>query len=90
MLKVLSIFGTRPESIKMAPVVQQLEHHPDQIISRVCVTAQQRQMLDQVLNLFGIKPDFDLNLMQPGQPPSSVIIAVLKALEPVFKAEKPD
>lgn len=90
MLKVLSIFGTRPEAIKMAPVVQQLECHRDQIISQVCVTGQHRQMLDQVLHLFGIKPAYDLNLMQPGQSPSSMTIAVLEALEPVLQMEKPD
>jgi len=89
-LKVLSIFGTRPEAIKMAPVVQQLECHRDQIISQVCVTGQHRQMLDQVLHLFGIKPAYDLNLMQPGQSPSSMTIAVLEALEPVLQMEKPD
>ena len=66
MLKVLSIFGTRPEAIKMAPVVKELEKYPDQIISRVCVTAQHREMLDQVLDLFAIAPDYDLNLMRSG------------------------
>jgi UDP-N-acetylglucosamine 2-epimerase (non-hydrolysing) len=65
-LRVLSIFGTRPEAVKMAPVVQELERTPG-IEARVCVTAQHRQMLDQVLDLFGIVPDVDLDLMQPDQ-----------------------
>ncbi|MFH0783890.1 MAG: UDP-N-acetylglucosamine 2-epimerase (non-hydrolyzing), partial [Pseudomonadota bacterium] len=61
--KVLCVFGTRPEAIKMAPVVKELAKYPDIFASRVCVTAQHRQMLDQVLELFKIKPDFDLNIM---------------------------
>ena len=67
MKKVLSIFGTRPEAIKMAPVVKELEQYPDSIVSRVCVTAQHREMLDQVLGLFDITPDYDLDLMLPNQ-----------------------
>ena len=65
-LKVLSVFGTRPEAIKMAPVVHELTK-TDGVTSQVCVTAQHRQMLDQVLELFGIVPDYDLDLMTPGQ-----------------------
>jgi UDP-N-acetylglucosamine 2-epimerase (non-hydrolysing) len=65
-LKVLSIFGTRPEAVKMAPVVKELARRPG-IEAKVCVTAQHREMLDQVLEIFEIKPDIDLNLMQPGQ-----------------------
>lgn len=61
MIKILSVFGTRPEAIKMAPVVKGLEKRPDRIVSRVCVTAQHPQMLDQVLNLFGVAPDYDLS-----------------------------
>lgn len=67
MQTVLSILGTRPEAIKMAPVVKELERHPDHIRSIVCVTAQHRQMLDQVLSLFKITPQYDLNLMKPDQ-----------------------
>ena len=67
MLTVLSIIGTRPEAIKMAPVVKELARHPDRIRSLVCSTGQHRQMLDQVLDLFRIEPDFDLNLMQADQ-----------------------
>jgi len=90
MMKILSIFGTRPEAIKMAPVVKELEKHPGQIESRVCVTAQHREMLDQVLELFAIKPDHDLDLMQPGQSLSDLTARVFTALDPVFIEEKPD
>ena len=90
MIKILSVFGTRPEAIKMAPVIRELERHPEQIQSRVCVTAQHRQMLDQVLALFGIVPDFDLNVMQESQSPTQVAAAVLAKLEPILQAERPD
>ncbi len=90
MIKVLSIFGTRPEAIKMAPVVKELEKYPDRITSRVCVTAQHREMLDQVLDLFSIVPDYDLNLMQPGQTLSGLTARVFTALDPVIANEKPD
>ncbi len=90
MVKILSIFGTRPEAIKMAPVVRELENHPAQIVSRVCVTAQHRQMLDQVLSLFGIVPDYDLNVMQDSQSPTQVAAVVLSKLEPILVAERPD
>lgn len=90
MVKVLSVFGTRPEAIKMAPVIRALESRPDKIISRVCVTAQHRQMLDQVLILFGIRPDYDLDIMQQSQSPTQVAAAVLQKLEPILVAEKPD
>lgn len=90
MIKVLSIFGTRPEAIKMAPIVKELEKHPDEITSRVCVTAQHREMLDQVLEMFGIKPQYDLNLMRPGQSLASLTARVLTDLEPVIKEESPD
>jgi UDP-N-acetylglucosamine 2-epimerase (non-hydrolysing) len=90
LLKVLSVFGTRPEAIKMAPVIRALETRPDQFVSRVCVTAQHRQMLDQVLALFHISPDYDLDIMQQGQSPTQVAAAVLQHLEPILKAEQPD
>ena len=67
MLKVMTVFGTRPEAIKMAPVVLELKKHPDQIQTVVAVTAQHRQMLDQVLDLFQIRPDYDLDIMSQGQ-----------------------
>jgi UDP-N-acetylglucosamine 2-epimerase (non-hydrolysing) len=90
MQKVLSIFGTRPEAIKMAPVLQELNNHQGEIISKVCVTAQHRQMLDQVLNLFQISPDYDLDIMRPDQSPTSVAVAVLRALESILEEEAPD
>ncbi len=88
-MKVLSVFGTRPEAIKMAPLVKMIERDPD-IDSVLCVTAQHRQMLDQVLSLFDLHPDYDLNLMKPGQTLSTITSGVLLGLEPVFEAERPD
>jgi len=90
MLTVLSIVGTRPEAIKMAPVIRELTRYPDRIISQVCVTAQHRQMLDQVLELFQIVPDHDLNVMQDAQSPIQVAATVLAKLEPILRAERPD
>jgi UDP-N-acetylglucosamine 2-epimerase (non-hydrolysing) len=90
MLKVLSIFGTRPEAIKMAPVVKELEKYPDDFKSVVCVTAQHRQMLDQVLNLFKIEPDYDLDIMKPGQDLFDITCNVLQGLKPVLDQERPD
>lgn len=89
-MKVLSVFGTRPEAIKMAPVVRELEKHPDRIESLVCVTAQHREMLDQVLALFAIEPDYDLGVMEDNQTPTQVASAVLGRLEPILQQEKPD
>lgn len=86
---MLSVFGTRPEAIKMAPVVMRLAGTPG-IASRVCVTAQQRQMLDQVLEAFGIAPDHDLGLMRQGQSLTDILTGVLRGLEPVLEAESPD
>jgi UDP-N-acetylglucosamine 2-epimerase (non-hydrolysing) len=88
-LKILTIFGTRPEAVKMAPVVHTLAQTPG-IQVRVCVTAQHRQMLDQVLNLFGIKPDIDLDLMRPNQSLPDLTASLLTHLNPVLAAEKPD
>ncbi|HLL77069.1 MAG TPA: UDP-N-acetylglucosamine 2-epimerase (non-hydrolyzing) [Pyrinomonadaceae bacterium] len=90
MLKVLSVFGTRPEAIKMSPLVRAMAARPKEIASKVCVTAQHRQMLDEMLNLFAITPDFDLDVMEEGQSPTRVAAAVLSRLEPVLLAEKPD
>lgn len=90
MLKILSIFGTRPEAIKMAPLVKKLNNHPESFISRVCVTAQHRQMLDQVLELFEIVPDYDLDIMKPGQNLFDVTTNVLQGLKPVLERERPD
>jgi UDP-N-acetylglucosamine 2-epimerase (non-hydrolysing) len=88
--KILSIFGTRPEAIKMAPVIKELEKHQDNIRSLVCVTAQHRQMLDQVLDLFEIKPDIDLDLMEDNQTLSQITARALTALDDLFKEVKPD
>jgi UDP-N-acetylglucosamine 2-epimerase (non-hydrolysing) len=88
-LRVLSIFGTRPEAVKMAPVVQELARTP-QVIPLVCVTAQHRQMLDQVLGLFDIHPDVDLNLMQNDQNLASLTAAIFTHLDPVLVSLKPD
>lgn len=88
-MKVLTIFGTRPEAIKMAPVVKQLKKFKD-IESKVCITAQHRDMLDQALNLFDIAPDFDLNIMEKGQTLYSITTKVLLGLEGIFKSFKPD
>jgi len=88
-LRVLSIFGTRPEAVKMAPVVQALSCKPE-IVSLVCVTAQHRQMLDQVLGLFNIHPDVDLNLMQPDQNLASLTADIFTHLVPVLVSLKPD
>ncbi|MEJ5311265.1 MAG: UDP-N-acetylglucosamine 2-epimerase (non-hydrolyzing) [Anaerolineae bacterium] len=90
MLKVLSIFGTRPEAIKMAPVIKELARHPDRIVSRVCVTAQHREMLDQVLNLFDIVPDYDLDLMRPNQSLAALTARVFAELDAVIAQEQPD
>lgn len=88
-LRVLSIFGTRPEAVKMAPVVQALQAHPN-IDSKVCVTAQHREMLDQVLDLFSIKPDHDLNLMRPDQALAGLTAELFTHLDPVLAAVQPD
>ena len=88
-MKVLSVFGTRPEAIKMAPVVAALEAS-DAIEARVCVTAQHREMLDQVLSLFKIKPDYDLNLMRSNQTLTSVTAMILERMEAVLDDFKPD
>lgn len=90
MIRVLSIVGTRPEAIKMVPVIQELRGHPDRIRSRVCVTAQHRHLLDQALALFGIAPDHDLDIMNDNQTPVHVMRAILERLEPVLRAEQPD
>ena len=87
--KVLTVFGTRPEAIKMAPVVLELQKH-DNIESLVCVTAQHREMLDQVLNLFEINPDFDLDLMAPNQDLFDLTAKVLLGLRDVLREAKPD
>ncbi|MED5020619.1 UDP-N-acetylglucosamine 2-epimerase (non-hydrolyzing) [Paenibacillus chibensis] len=89
-IKVMTIFGVRPEAIKMAPLILELEKHPEHIESVVCVTAQHRQMLDQVLEVFKIKPDYDLDVMKDRQTLNEITIRVLEGLEPVLRDAKPD
>lgn len=90
MIKILSVIGTRPEAIKMAPVVLELNRRNNVFISKVCVTAQHRYMLDQVLQLFGIAPDYDLNVMEDNQSTSQVASTVLSRLEPILQYYRPD
>ena len=90
MFKVMTVFGTRPEAIKMAPVVLELKKHPDQIQTVVAVTAQHRQMLDQVLDLFQIRPDYDLDIMSQGQTLYDITTRSLQGLKSVMEVEKPD
>ncbi|HDR5414558.1 TPA: UDP-N-acetylglucosamine 2-epimerase, partial [Bacillus anthracis] len=89
-LKVMTIFGTRPEAIKMAPLVLELQKHPEKIESIVTVTAQHRQMLDQVLSIFGITPDFDLNIMKDRQTLIDITTRGLEGLDKVMKEAKLD
>lgn len=89
MKKILTVFGTRPEAIKMAPLVHALEAD-DRFDAKVCVTAQHREMLDQVLELFEIEPDFDLNIMKAGQTLNDVTTSILVGLKPVLEDFKPD
>jgi UDP-N-acetylglucosamine 2-epimerase (non-hydrolysing) len=90
LLKVLTIFGTRPEAVKLAPVLKALERRSDEVESRVCVTAQHRDMLDQVLRVFDIRPHHDLNVMQPHQTLAEVTAHILNRLDPVLAEERPD
>ncbi|MDL2257523.1 UDP-N-acetylglucosamine 2-epimerase (non-hydrolyzing), partial [Bacteroidales bacterium OttesenSCG-928-I14] len=90
MKKILLIFGTRPEAIKMAPLVKEFLKYPDSFETKVCVTAQHRQMLDQVLDFFEIVPDYDLNLMRPGQNLYQLTADVLTGLKTIFEEFKPD
>lgn len=88
--KILLVFGTRPEAIKMAPLVKEFQKHPKQFETIVCVTAQHREMLDQVLHLFEITPDYDLNIMKDGQDLYDVTSRVLLGMRDVLKETKPD
>ncbi len=89
-IRVMSVFGTRPEAIKMAPLVLELEKNKDKIDSIVCVTAQHRQMLDQVLEIFNITPDYDLDIMKDRQTLVGITARVLEGLDGVIKESKPD
>lgn len=90
MLKVMTIFGTRPEAVKLAPVIKKLEEYKEDFESIICVTAQHRQMLDQVLELFDIKPHYDLNIMKPNQSLFELTSNVLLNIQPILEKEKPD
>lgn len=90
MNKILIIFGTRPEAIKMAPVIKELQRHTDRFKTVVCVSAQHREMLDQVLNLFDINADYDLDIMRPGQDLFDITSSVLEGLKTVLERERPD
>jgi UDP-N-acetylglucosamine 2-epimerase (non-hydrolysing) len=90
MKKILLVFGTRPEAIKMAPLVQEFQKYPQDFETKVCVTAQHREMLDQVLDFFNITPDFDLDLMKPGQNLYSLTADIIKGMKPVLEEFNPD
>lgn len=90
MKKILIIFGTRPEAIKMAQLVKEFQKHPEFFDTRVCVTAQHREMLDQVLEFFEIKQDYDLDLMKPGQSLYGLTAAIIESLKPVLEVFPPD
>jgi len=90
MKTIMLVFGTRPEAIKMAPLVKEFQKYPEDFKTVVCVTGQHREMLDQVLNIFDIKPDYDLNIMKQGQDLYDVTARVLTGMRDVFKECKPD
>lgn len=90
MKKVMLVFGTRPEAIKMCPLVKEFQKHKDEFKTVVCVTGQHREMLDQVLTIFDVKPDYDLNIMKQGQDLYDVTARVLTGMRDVFKACRPD
>ena len=90
MIRTLFVFGTRPEAIKMCPVVHHLRSFPERFEVRVCVTGQHREMLDQVLTAFGVVPDCDLDLMTPGQTLAESTSRILAALDPVLAGHRPD
>ena len=89
-IKVLVIFGTRPEAVKMAPIVKALKKNEESFISKICVTAQHRDMLDQVLRIFDIEPDYDLNIFESGQTLTQITCRALTGLEGVIEDFKPD
>lgn len=90
MMTVLHVIGTRPEAIKMAPVIQEFERYPKRCRNLVCVTGQHRQMLDQVLELFGIQPDFDLHLMRPDQTLGHLTAGLFEHLSRLVATVRPD
>ena len=90
MFRILTVFGTRPEAVKLAPVIKELQRHSDVLKSIVVVTAQHRQMLDSVLSVFAIKPDYDMNIMNTNQGLSDITCKVLKNIETIYETERPD
>ncbi len=88
-IKVMTVFGTRPEAIKMAPLVKELEMR-EEVESIVCITAQHRQMLDQVMDIFDITADYDLDIMQSGQTLSDITTRAMKGIEETIKTAQPD
>jgi len=90
MKKILVVFGTRPEAIKMAPLVKELQKFPNEISCKLCVTGQHREMLDQVLKLFALTPDYDLDVMSPGQSLTELTSKIMLKIFPVIEADKPD
>ena len=90
MVKVMLVFGTRPEAIKMCPLVNELKSRPDEFETVVCVTGQHREMLDQVLKVFGVEPDYDLHVMKPGQTLFDITSDVLLGIKGVLDGERPD
>ena len=90
MKTIMLVFGTRPEAIKMAPLVKEFQRHSDMFRTIVCVTAQHREMLDQVLHIFDILPDYDLNIMKQGQDLYDITARVLTGMRNVLKEVQPD
>ena len=90
MKTILLVFGTRPEAIKMAPLVHELKKHPECFVTKVCVTGQHREMLDQVLKLFEIIPDYDLNIMKPNQDLYDITSRILIGMRDVLNDVNPD
>src|SRR6516165_7714632 len=88
--KAMVVIGTRPEAIKLAPIVLELEKHPAQFETEICVTGQHREMLDQMLEVFGLRPHYDLDVMKAGQALSGVTAACLTGLDRVLQHERPD
>jgi len=90
MKKIFFVFGTRPEAIKLAPLIKEFQKYPKLFDLKVCITAQHREMLDQVLNFFDIKPNFDLNLMRPDQNLYTLTASIIESLKPILEQYKPD
>ncbi len=90
MKTIMLVFGTRPEAIKMCPLIKEFQKHPNEFCTIVCVTGQHREMLDQVLEIFDITPDFDLDIMKPGQDLTDVTAKVIIGLRDVFRHSRPD